>query len=345
MKTVAAILVETGKPLVVDELEIPKLKSGQVLVEITFSGVCHTQVLECRGFRGEDKFLPHCLGHEGSGVVYDVGSDVTKVKAGDRVILSWIKASGMNVLGTAYQWGQRLVNAGGITTFSRYAVISENRLMPICENISMREAAMLGCAVPTGAGAVLNTAKPQSGQNIAIFGTGGVGLCSVAAASISGCKNIIAVDIQEEKLKIAKNMGATCCINASLKDPVKEIKGICPSGLDFAIEASGRPDVMLAALYSVRSQGGSAVVIGNARYGEKIELDPAQFNQGKRLLGTWGGDSQPDSDYPFFCKMISSGKLNLKPLFSRAYSLNDINKAIDDLAAGKVIRPLIDMTL
>ncbi|HEX8096993.1 MAG TPA: alcohol dehydrogenase catalytic domain-containing protein, partial [Pyrinomonadaceae bacterium] len=128
MKTTAAILVKTGGPLELVELEIPALKPGQALVEVAWSGVCHTQVLECRGYRGEDKFLPHCLGHEGSGVVKEVGPGVGKIKPGDRVILSWIKGSGGDVPGTVYSWGGRKVNAGGITTFSRHSVISENRL-------------------------------------------------------------------------------------------------------------------------------------------------------------------------------------------------------------------------
>jgi len=345
MNTLSAILIETGKPLVVDNIEIPVLRPGQVLVEIAFSGICHTQILECRGYRGEDKFLPHCLGHEGSGTVYEVGAGVAKIKKGDKVILSWIKGSGADVLGTTYKWGNKIVNSGAITTFSRYSVISENRLTGVIENIPMNELALLGCAIPTGSGMVINTAKPIPGQSIAIFGVGGVGLCSVAASSASGCVPIIAVDINNEKLDIARKMGATHIINPKTTDVFKEINSICPGGLDFAIESSGRPNVMLQAIQSIRKQGGTVVIAGNARYGEKIELDPGQFNQGKRLLGTWGGDNWPDRDYPRYCRLVSSGKLTLKPLLSKPYSLHQINEAIDDLEAGKVIRPLIDMSI
>lgn len=345
MKTTAAILVETGKPLVLAELEIPELKPGQVLVEIAFSGICHTQVLECRGYRGEDRYLPHCLGHEGSGIVYDVGYGVTKVKTGDRVILSWIKGSGADVTGTVYRWGEHTVNAGSITTFSRYSIISENRLTVVPEGIPMREAAMLGCAVPTGVGVVLNTAQPKPGQSIVIFGTGGIGLCAVAGAAIAGCTPIIAVDILQDKLKLAKQVGATHCIHASGVDTVNEINCICPGGVDFAIEATGRPDVMLQALESVHNQGGAAVVVGNARYGERVELDPRQLNMGKRLIGTWGGDNWPDRDYPRYCKLLSYGRLKLEPMMSRTYRLTEINDALNDLEAGKVARPLIDMSM
>jgi S-(hydroxymethyl)glutathione dehydrogenase/alcohol dehydrogenase len=274
-----------------------------------------------------------------------VGPGVSKVKDGDRVILSWIKGSGADVPGSVYKWNDRSVNAGAITTFNRHAVISENRLTIITQDIPLREAAMLGCAVPTGVGAVFNTAQPRPGQSIAIFGTGGVGLCAVMGAAIAGCTPIIAVDVQEAKLRLAEHLGATHRILAVGRDPVEEINRICPGGLDFAIEASGRPAVMLQALQSVRNQGGVAVVVGNARYGERVELDPTQLNQGKRLLGTWGGDNWPDRDYMGYCRLLRAGKLNLAALMSRTYSLEQVNESINDLEAGKVARPLIDLAV
>jgi S-(hydroxymethyl)glutathione dehydrogenase / alcohol dehydrogenase len=345
MYTQAAVLVEIGKPVEIVELEIPDLKPGQVLVEIAFSGVCHTQVLECRGYRGQDPFLPHCLGHEGSGRVCAIGSGVTKVKVGDQVILSWIKGSGMNIPGTVYRWGDRGVNAGGITTFSQHAIVSENRVTVMPEEMSLRDAALLGCAAPTGLGAVFNTAQPSPGQSLAVFGSGGIGLCAVAGAAIAGCVPIIAIDLQPQKLELAVKMGATHTINASQTDPIAALNQICRGGVDFAIEATGRPAVMGQALQSVRNQGGIAVVIGNARYGERIELDPGQLNAGKQLRGTWGGDTVPDRDFPRYGKLIHIGKLNLAPLVSTIYRLNDMNVALNDLETGKTARPLIDMHL
>lgn len=345
MKTLAAVLVELGQPLVLAELDIPLLKPGQALVEIAFSGVCHTQVLECRGHRGEDRYLPHCLGHEGSGIVCDVGPGGTKVKVGDRVILSWMKGSAADVAGTVYRWDGRAVNAGAITTFSRHSVISENRLTVMPEGVGMREAAMVGCAVATGVGVVFNTAQPRPSQAIAVFGVGGIGLCAIAGAEIAGAIPIIAVDVRGSRLALARQMGATHGIDAGTVDPVEEIRRICPGGVDFAIEASGRPDVMRQALESVRSQGGTAAVVGNARYGESLVLDPRQLNQGKRLLGTWGGDNWPDRDFMRYCKLLTSGRLSLDPILSKPYPLNEISRAIDDLEAGTVARPLIDMAL
>lgn len=344
MKTLAAVLVETGRPLELAELEIPALRPGQVLVEIAYSGVCHTQLLEARGYRGQDPFLPHCLGHEGSGVVREVGAGVGKVMPEDRVILSWIKGSGADVPGSVYRWGDRSVNAGGITTFSRHAVISENRLTLMPAALPLREAALLGCAVPTGMGAVLNTADPGVGQSLAVFGVGGVGLCAVAAAALAGCLPVIAVDRLPAKLEAARTLGATHILPAE-GDLLAEIRRLAPEGLDFALEASGRPEVMRLALESVRARGGTAVVIGNARHGEQVQIDPWQLNQGKRLLGTWGGDSRPDIDFPRYGALIAAGRLDLHPLLGRSYALTQVNHALSDLESGTAVRPLIAMEI
>jgi S-(hydroxymethyl)glutathione dehydrogenase / alcohol dehydrogenase len=345
MKTPAAILVETSKPLVIDDIEIPRLSPGQALVEIAFSGVCHTQLLECRGHRGHDPFLPHCLGHEGSGIVRDVGPGVTKVKPDDRVILSWIKGSGANVAGTTYAWGAQRVNSGAITTFSRWAVISENRLSTMPATMPLKEAALLGCAVATGVGAALNTGAASAGQSVAVFGTGGVGLSAVAGPALAGCMPIIAVDPVAARRELARVMGATHVIDPTTCDAVAEIKKICPGGVDVAIEASGRPAVMRQALACVRPQGGIAVIVGNARHGEELSIDPKELNQGKQLRGTWGGDSQPDRDFPKYCRFVESGRLNLAPLISGNFQLEQINEALEALEQGTVGRPIIDLGL
>ncbi|MBR9691995.1 zinc-binding dehydrogenase [Candidatus Woesearchaeota archaeon] len=342
-KTKAAVLVETGKPLVLTEIGIPDLKDGQVLVEISYSGVCHTQILEVRGYRGEDKYLPHCLGHEGSGVVKKIGKGVTKVKPGDKVILSWMKGEGNDVPGTVYDWNGKTVNSGAITTFSNLSIISENRLTVIDDSVSTKQAALLGCAVATGLGSVFNVAKPKKGNSIAVFGTGGIGLFAINAAQIQGCSPVIAVDINDEKLELAKKMGATHTINSKNTDAVEEIKKICPGGLDYSIESSGVPKVMVQAISSLRNQGGTAVIIGNAKHGEMIELDPKEFNMGKRVLGTWGGDNVPQRDFPKYISLLKEKKLKLDLLISKEYSLDDINQAIDDLESGKTIRPLIKL--
>lgn len=343
MKTLAAVLVETGRPLELVELGLPALRPGQALVEIAFSGVCHTQLLECRGHRGPDRFLPHCLGHEGSGTVVEVGPGVTKTKPGDHVVLSWLKGSGSTVVGTQYDWSGRTVNAGPVTTFQRHAVVSDSRLTVVPTDFPLATAALVGCAVPTGVGVVFNTAAARPGQSIAVFGAGGIGLCAIAAARATGCDPVIAVDLLPSKLDIARTMGATHTIDAAAGDVVAAIKAICPTGLDIAIESSGRPVVMAQSLSAVRPQGGTAVVVGNAHAGETLSIDPQQLNQGKRLLGTWGGDSDPDRDYGRYCRLLTAGKIDIAPLLSTPYPLERINEALDDLEAGCVARPLIAM--
>lgn len=342
MKTTAAVLEQLGKPLVLAELEIPALLPGQVLVEVAFTGVCHTQLLECQGHRGDDPYVPHCLGHEGSGVVVQIGGAVSKCRPGDHVVLSWIKGSGANVPGTVYTWGGRKVNAGAVTTFAQHTVASENRVTVLPPDFDLQDAALLGCAVPTGVGSVLNTAAVRPGESVAVFGTGGIGLCAVAGAVLAGAQPVIAVDLSEERLACARQIGATHMVNAGTQTVLDAILAICPGGVDVAIEASGRPEVMALALAAVRSQGGRAVVAGNAHHGQAIALDPRQLNQGKRLLGTWGGDNEPDRDFPRYCRLIQSGRLDIRPLRSEPFPLAQVNEALAALETCRVARPMID---
>jgi S-(hydroxymethyl)glutathione dehydrogenase / alcohol dehydrogenase len=344
MKTEAALLVQTGHPLVMAEIEMPALKPGQVLVEIAYSGACGTQVMEWRGDKGEDKWVPHCLGHEGTGTVLEVGSAVTKVKAGDKVVLSWIKGTGIEAGGAVYVWDGRKVNAGGVTTFQRHSVVSENRLTLLPPDLPMDVAVLLGCAAPTGMGAVYNVLKVQPGDAVAVFGTGGIGLNALMAAALAGAMPVIGIDPNPTRRALAKTYGATHVIDAS-GDVIAEIKKIVPQGVDLAVEPSGLPAVMEQAINATRQQGGRAVVIGNAKHGAVLPLNPGVFNQGKSLLGTWGGDSVPDRDYGRYGRLLGSGRFPVRDLLSKPYSLAQADQALQDLAAGKVGRPLIDMSL
>jgi S-(hydroxymethyl)glutathione dehydrogenase/alcohol dehydrogenase len=344
MKTQAALLVQTGQPLVLADIETPALKPGQVLVEIAYSGACGTQVMEWRGDKGEDKWVPHCLGHEGTGTVIEAGHAVTKVKVGDKVVLSWIKGSGIEAGGAVYDWDGKKVNAGGVTTFQRHAVVSENRLTLLPADLPMDVAVLLGCAAPTGMGAVYNVLKVQPGDAVAVFGTGGIGLNALMAASLAGAMPVIGIDPNPTRRALAKLYGATHVIDAA-GDVLAEIKKIVPQGVDLAVESSGIPAVMDQAVNSTRQQGGRAVVIGNAKHGAALTLSPGVFNQGKSLLGTWGGDSVPDRDYGRYGRLLSSGRFPVRDLLSKPYSLAQADQALQDLAAGKVGRPLIDMSI
>lgn len=346
MLTTAAVLVETGRPLELAELEMPVLRTGQVLVEVSFSGVCGSQVLEARGYRGVDNWVPHCLGHEASGVVEDVGPGVTRVKAGDRVVLSWIAGTGIDAGGSKYAWDGGTVNAGPVTTFQRQAVVSENRLTPMVDGLDPMTAVMLGCALPTGFGAITNVARVQPGEATAILGVGGVGLAAVIGAALVGAYPIVAVDVSELKLVRARALGAThVVLSQGTGALVEEVRAAAGGSLDAAVEATGNPLVMAAALACVRPRGGRAVVVGNAPKGQLLTFDPAELNQGKRVLGTWGGDTVPERDYPKYQRLLLAGAIEVKSLIERVYSLSEINLALEDLESGGVFRPIVDMAL
>lgn len=347
MKTIAAVLYEVNKSLKVEELSIPELKAGQVLVKVAFSGVCHSQVNEISGLKGEDKFLPHTLGHEGSGVVEGIGEGVKKVKVGDHVVLTWIKGIGADITSSKYTDNNGCgINSGAISTFLTRAIVSENRVVKISDNMPLKEAALLGCAIPTGAGIIIRTIKRTGVNSIAIFGLGGIGLSALLAAKMKGAGTIIAVDIVVEKLEKAIQLGATHVINARERDVLSSIMEITSrKGVDYAIECAGKRESMEIAFKSVRDKGGICVIAGNLPQGEKISINPFDLIKGKQITGTWGGETEPDTDIPMYVDLYLSGKLKIDKLGSNIYSLSDINKAFENLKNGIDGRLLIDMVM
>ncbi len=342
MKTKAAILYELGKPLVVEEIDMPPLGRGQVLVKVLYSGVCRSQLNEIAGNKGEDHYLPHLLGHEGSGMVIDVGPDVTKVKSGDYVVLSWMKGAGHNSSGSKYQKGRAAINAGSVTTFSQYAIISENRMVKIHQDLPPNIAALLGCAVPTGAGIIKNEMKLNGHASLAIFGVGGIGSSALLYAASLGCQTIIAIDLNDNKLAFAQEIGATHIINPSrddLGDSIRRITG--EFGVDYALESSGSQAAMESAFESIK-QGGVAVIAGNLIRGKKICLDPFELIKGKKIIGTWGGATNIELDVPYYSQLYLGGHLKIDKLISREYPLDKINQAFNDLEKGGVVRALIN---
>lgn len=341
---IAAILVQTGQPLELMEITFPALKPGQMIVDVAYSGVCQTQLNEARGHKGPDRFLPHALGHEGSGIVREVGPDVTKVKPGDRVVLSWLKGAGLDVPGTVYQSEIGKINSGAISTFMTATVTCENRVTRIADDMPLKEAALLGCAIPTGAGVVLNSIQLRQGQSLAVYGVGGIGLSAVMAAAALGGGPIIAIDVTAEKLDLARSLGATHTINPLQTDPVAAVRELTGGqGVDAALEAAGSTEVMELAFESVRSGGGVCFIAGNAPHGRTLRVNPFSLIAGKSLKGTWGGDGQIDRDIPRYVEMFTQGRLALNLLARDVYRLPDINRALDDLEARKVARAMIDM--
>lgn len=342
--TKAAILSRINGPLEIDELIIPDLKRGQVLVKVNYSGVCHSQLNEIKGLKGEDKFLPHTLGHEGSGIVVETGPDVRKVKVNDPVVMTWIKGDGIEASSTQYRRPDNsVVNSGAISTFMEYALVSENRLVPVSEKMPLKEAALLGCAIPTGAGIAINTAGIKPGSSVAVFGIGGIGLSVILAAKMNEAADIIAIDVYDRKLNLAREIGATHIINASTQDVLETLRMLMDGrGVDFAIESAGQREAMETAFKSVKENGGLCILAGNLPAGQHISIDPFDLIKGKRIVGTWGGETDPDKDIPNYADLFLTGKLNLSFFTSHIYSLFDINNSFDDLASGKINRALIE---
>ncbi len=343
MKTKAAILSELNKPLDIEIIETPELKEGQVLVKILYAGLCHTQVNEIKGFKGEDKFLPHLLGHEASGIVEEIGEGVTKVSKGDFVVLSWIKGLGLDCPSAKYQGEKKEINSGAISVFSNYAVISENRVFKIPKEVPPEVAALLGCAIPTGAGIIKNHVTESKGKTIAIFGLGGIGSSALLYAKTLEFTKIIAVDIHNSKLEFAKKLGATDIINSKEKNVIEKIKDLTEhKGVDYAIECSGVKTVMEQAFESLNFKG-LAIIAGNLRAGETISIDPFQLIVGKQIIGTWGGKTNPDEDILLYAKKYLDGNFMLEQLITKIFSLENIDDAVEALENGEVIRALIKL--
>ena len=256
MKTLAAIMYEPNKDLFIEELEIPKLNYGQVLVKINFSGMCGTQLSEIAGLKGEDKWLPHCLGHEGTGQVVEIGEGVSKVKKDEKVILSWIKGDGIDAGGTTYKIGEKAVNAGPVTTFQHYTVVSENRLSLQPKELDDVTAVLLGCAAPTGMGGVFNIIKLNNTSKIIIFGAGGVGLCACLACKSSKPKDITFIEPNKTRRDLAVKFGATKTIDPKSKNFLELFNKELCENFDYAIEASGQLNCFEKSTKVIKNQGG-----------------------------------------------------------------------------------------
>lgn len=340
----AAVLTGLGAPLtLVEGIAVPPLKPAQVLVRIAFSGVCHSQVMEARGRRGADNWLPHMLGHEATGRVVEVGEAVTKVKPGDLVVLSWIRGAGGEAGGCQYSHDGQTINAGGVTTFSDMAVISENRLTLLPEGVPLDVGVLFGCALPTGAGLVLHELQPRPHSSIAIFGVGGIGMCALMASAMHDFAKVIAVDISDEKLTLAASLGAHVTVNSRKRDALAAIREETGGeGADYAVDASGVTQVIELA-FAATHRTGTTIFASHPPAGETIALDPHALISGKQIRGSWGGGSDIDRDVPVFAALYRSGKLPLDRLISRRYSLDEINEALDDLEQGRVVRPVIEI--
>jgi S-(hydroxymethyl)glutathione dehydrogenase/alcohol dehydrogenase len=341
--TLAAVLEKPGTPLVLKELTLPALQPGQVLVKVFFSGVCRSQLMEARGGRGADPWLPHLLGHEGSGQVLAIGPGVTKIQPGDEVILSWLKGEGLDAQGAKYLCEGRVINSGKVTTFSKHTIVSESRVVRKPAGLPLDIAVLYGCALPTGAGMVFNELQPVAGSVIAVLGLGGIGLSALMALRAFDCKQIIAIDISDEKLALAQEFGATHIFNASRKDVVSAVKKLTDGGLDYCIESAGTVRSIELGFALIRKGGGKLLFASHPPDGETIKIAPHELISGKSIAGSWGGNSRPDRDVLRMSQVFHDLGVPLNRLLTKRYPLEKINEALNDLESNKAFRPLIVM--
>jgi S-(hydroxymethyl)glutathione dehydrogenase / alcohol dehydrogenase len=337
----AAVLRENGQPLTIEELDAPDPGPGQLLVRVHYSGFCRKQLEEMAG-NGPDPYIPHLLGHEGAGVVVSIGSDVTVAQPGDHVVLSWVAGPGAQSATPEYTSASGPVNAGWVTTFNEFAAVSENRVTPIRKDMPLDKAALLGCAVPTGAGSFMHETGVE-GSSVVVFGCGGIGLNAIQAAAYRKAKMVIAVDVHDEKLDMARLFGATHTINASVDDPVAKVKELTGSGADFTFESAGLIKTMEQAYESASDTVGKVILAGVNPVSEKLCIDPHALHFGKVLTGTAGGFSKPSEDYPKYVELYLDGKWKLDELITHTYTLDEINEAADTLRSGKAGRVVIDI--
>jgi len=365
MKTKAAVLYEYGKPLIIEELELAGPKEKEVLVKNRAAGLCHTDLSVINGVVRMPP-LPCVPGHEGAGVIQEVGRGVTKVKPGDSVLFMWVPICGQcyyclrgqpylcaekdktrsgTMLDGTYRLrkGTRNIHSMlGVGCFSEYNVVSEQSLLPIDPTIPFDLAAVAGCGVITGVGAVINKAKVRPGSTVAVMGAGGVGLNVIQGAVLANATKILAIDILDRKLELAKLFGATHVINASKEDPLKKVMEITQGmGVDYAFEAIGKAETALTT-YKLIRRGGYAVVVGVPGLEAKLTLPLYEIPlMEKSILGCNYGSGEPRVDLVTLLELYKAGRIHLDELVTHRYRLEEINAGFKDLEAGKNARGMI----
>ena len=360
----AAVLHRTDEPLTVEDVHLDPPGPGEVLIKVEAAGVCHTDQHYMSG--DLTCLLPAVIGHEGAGRIESVGSGVTRFQPGQRVCMTWRPRCGecrfcvtgqpamceraviqsrfgglLDGTSRLHRGPEPLHHLLGVSCFAQYAVVSERAVVAVPDDIPAEIAAITGCAVITGVGAVLNAVGACAGRSIAIFGAGGVGLSAVMGARLSGANPIIVIDVVPDRLATAKALGATAVINARASDPAQELASLVPEGLDFAIEAVGRPDTLAAAFACLRPRG-TMVAVGLGHHDAVIPVPLNQLVQReKRVVGSLYGSSNPVVDLPRLFDLYRTGRLPLDLLLGRRYRLDEVNQAYQDLATGAVGRGVL----
>ena len=330
----AAILEEIDAPLAVRDVELTELKFGQVLVKVLVSGLCGAQLHEIRGHKGNAKFLPHLMGHEGCGIVEEVGLGVTTVKPGDKVVMHWRLGEGMEAPFPNYVLDGKTISSGKVTTLSEYSIVSENRVTAIPPETPSVLAAMLGCSLTTALGIIDNECDLKFGETLAIIGCGGVGLNLIQAATMRSPLKIYGVDINRKMIDLTYIMGATL-FTESINDIEKSI--------DVIIDTTGIPQV-IADAYNKLAPSGRLILVGQPAPGKSVELPNAvsMFDgTGKSVKATQGGGTIPHVDIPRYIDLASRGIISYEQLHTDTFTLDEVNDAFDLLKSGSAGRIMI----
>jgi S-(hydroxymethyl)glutathione dehydrogenase/alcohol dehydrogenase len=338
----AAVLFKSNSKLkVLDDIIFPRIKDRQILVKILFTSVCGSQLFEISGGRGRDKFLPHMLGHEATGIVINVGKKVKRIKSGDKVFLSWIKNNNekdcSRIFYESKNYKKRRINSGNVTTFSNYSVVSSNRVYRLPDSINFISGCLLCCALPTGAGMVLNKDSKIDNKKILIVGLGGVGLSSLLAAIYKNYKEIHAVDNNSQRISYLKKK-----LRRHKIFYYNDIKKLKHSNFDLIIESTGSAKVISASMKYLKNHG-KLIFASHPKFGEKIKIDPYDLILGKKIFGSWGGNINFKKHLYLLIKIIKFFKNIESIFFKKFYKLEEINNAINDFKSGKIIRPIIKL--
>ena len=372
IKTRAAVIDEmhkprpyaTSRPLTICELTLEPPGDGEVLLRIHAAGLCHSDLSSINGDRPRP--LPMVLGHEAAGEVMELGTGVTDLKVGDHVVLVFVPSCGScvpcaegrpalcepgakaNGAGTLLSGAVRLARNGrpvlhhiGVSAFAEYAVVSRRSVIRIDRSLPFEAAALFGCAVITGAGAVINTAKVPAGSSVAVVGLGGVGLMSLLASRLSGCRQIIALDLQQHRLDLARQLGATHAVNAGDANAVEAVRDLSAGGVDFAFEMAGSVKALELA-YKVTRRGGTTVTASLPHPSQTFAIPATQLVAEERTLkGSYVGSCVPARDIPRFIALYQQGLLPVDRLLSERIGLDDINEGFDRLADGSSVRQIL----
>jgi len=368
MKTRAAVAFEAKKPLEIVELDLEGPKAGEVLVEIMATGICHTDAYTLDGLDSEGLF-PSVLGHEGAGIVREIGAGVTSVKPGDHVIPLYTPEcrqcksclSGKTNLCTAIRAtqgkglmpdgttrftykGQPIYHYMGCSTFSNFTVLPEIAVAKIREDAPFKTSCYIGCGVTTGVGAVVNTAKVQVGDNVVVFGLGGIGLNVLQGAKMAGANRIIGVDINPDREEWGRKFGMTDFIDGrgkSREETVAAILALTDGGADYSFDCTGNTEVMRTALEACHRGWGTSIIIGVAEAGKEISTRPFQLVTGRNWRGTAFGGAKGRTDVPKIVDWYMNGKIQIDPMITHVLSLEEINKGFDLMHAGESIRSVV----